>query len=95
MHNTSSERSIREKKNSSGHPRSKSHLGLCFPKIHPLGSQNNSRGSRPEKMPKIVNCATIKETKKPKETMVGGPSGIGGYTPTSTWIILGDTFDIW
>jgi hypothetical protein len=35
-----------------------------------LGPQNDSESSGPEKMLKIVNCATIKETKKLKETMV-------------------------
>jgi hypothetical protein len=42
-----------------------------FPKKCRLGPQNGSRSSGPEKLPKIVNCATIKETKKLKETMVG------------------------
>ena len=36
-----------------------------------LGPQNGSRSLGPEKLPKIVNCAAIKETKKLKETMVG------------------------
>ena len=35
-----------------------------------LGPQNSSGSSRPEKRQKLVNCATIKETKKLKETMV-------------------------
>jgi hypothetical protein len=35
-----------------------------------LRSQNGSGSSRPEKLPKIVNCATIKENEKLKETMV-------------------------
>jgi hypothetical protein len=35
-----------------------------------LGPQNGSRSSRPKKLLKIVNCATIKETEKLKETMV-------------------------
>jgi hypothetical protein len=35
-----------------------------------LGPQNSSGSSGPEKLPKIVNCATIKETEKLKETMV-------------------------
>jgi hypothetical protein len=39
-----------------------------MPQKHRLGPQN---GSGPEKMPKIVNCATIDETVKLKETMVG------------------------
>jgi hypothetical protein len=35
-----------------------------------LGPQNSSRSSGPKKLLKIVNCATIKETEKLKETMV-------------------------
>ena len=42
-----------------------------FPKKRRLGPQNGSESSRPEKLLKIVNCATIKETKKLKETLVG------------------------
>ena len=42
---------------------------LISKKIH-LGSQNGSECLGPKKMPKIVNCATIKETEKLKETMV-------------------------
>jgi hypothetical protein len=42
-----------------------------MPKKHCLGPQNSSGSSGPEKLPKIVNCATIKETEKMKETMVG------------------------
>jgi hypothetical protein len=41
-----------------------------IPKKRRLGPQNGSGSSRPEKLPKIVNCATIKETEKLKETMV-------------------------
>jgi hypothetical protein len=40
-----------------------------MPKKRRLGCQNGS-GSGPKKLLKIVNCATIKETEKPKETMV-------------------------
>jgi len=36
-----------------------------------LGPQNDFGSWGTEKLPKIVNCATIKETEKPKETMVG------------------------
>jgi hypothetical protein len=36
-----------------------------------LGPQNGSGNSGPKKLPKIVNCATIKETKKLKEIIVG------------------------
>jgi hypothetical protein len=39
-------------------------------KKHHLGPQKGSRSSRPKKLPKIVKYATIKETKKLKETMV-------------------------
>ena len=49
-----------------------------FPPIFPkkcclgcLGPQNGFGSSRPEKLPKIVNCAKIKETKQLKETMLG------------------------
>jgi hypothetical protein len=42
-----------------------------MPQKRRLRPQNGSGSSRPEKLPKIVNCATIKETVKLKETMVG------------------------
>ena len=42
-----------------------------MPQKHRLGPQNGSGRSGPEKMPKIVNCPTIDETVKLKETMVG------------------------
>jgi hypothetical protein len=42
-----------------------------FPKKRRLGPQNGSGSSGPEKLLKIVNCATIKETEKLKETVVG------------------------
>jgi hypothetical protein len=41
-----------------------------MPKKHRLGPQNDSGSLGPEKLLKIVNCATIKETEKLKETMV-------------------------
>jgi hypothetical protein len=41
-----------------------------MPKKHRLGPQNGSGSSGPEKLLKIVNCATIKEIEKPKQTMV-------------------------
>ena len=44
---------------------------FVFPKKLRLGPQNRSRSSRPEKLLKIVNCATIYETKKLEETVVG------------------------
>ena len=46
-------------------------LGSIFPKKCRLGPQNDFRSLGPEKLLKIVNCATIKETKKLKEEMVG------------------------
>jgi hypothetical protein len=42
-----------------------------MPKKRRLGPQNGSGSSGPKKLPKIVNCATIKEIEKLKETMVG------------------------
>ena len=42
-----------------------------FPKKRHLGPENGSGSSGPEKLLKIVKCATIKETEKLKETMVG------------------------
>ena len=42
-----------------------------MPKKRHLGPQNGSESSRLEKLPKILNCATIKENEKLKETMVG------------------------
>jgi hypothetical protein len=46
-----------------------------FPKKRRLGPQNGSGSSGPEKLLKIVNCATIKETEKLKETVVGVQMG--------------------
>jgi hypothetical protein len=45
--------------------------GGLMPKKRRLGPQNGSGNSGLEKLPKIVNCATIKETEKLKEGMVG------------------------
>jgi hypothetical protein len=42
-----------------------------MPQKRRLGPQNDVGSSGPKKLPKIVNCATIKETEKLKETMVG------------------------
>jgi len=42
-----------------------------FQKKRRLGPQNGSESLGPEKLLKIVNCATIKETEKLKETIVG------------------------
>jgi hypothetical protein len=41
-----------------------------MPKTCRLGPQNSSRSLGPEELLKIVNCATIMETEKLKETMV-------------------------
>ena len=41
-----------------------------MPKKRRLGPQNNSGSSVPEKLLKIVNCATVKENEKLKEMMV-------------------------
>ena len=43
----------------------------AMPKKRRLGPQNDSKSSRLEKLPKIVNCVTIKETEKLREKMVG------------------------
>ena len=56
-----------------------------FPKKRHLGPQNGSKSSRPEKLPKIVNCATIKEIERKNG---GDPSGICGSPQISTWIIV-------
>jgi len=47
------------------------HVAPIFPKKRRLVPQNGSGSSGPKKLLKIVNCATIKETEKLKETMVG------------------------
>ena len=41
-----------------------------MPKKRRLGSQNSSGSLGPEELLKIVNCTTIKDTEKLKETMV-------------------------
>jgi hypothetical protein len=53
-----------------------------------LGPQNGSGTSRPEKLLKMVNCATIKENEKTERNNGVGPSGIGGWPPISTWITV-------
>ena len=45
--------------------------GSPVPKKRRLGPQNSFGSSGPEELLKIVNCATIKETEKMKEVMVG------------------------
>ena len=60
--------------------------GGRFPKKHHLGPQNSSGSLGPEKLLKIVNCATIKETEKLKEAMVGVQVELAGghqYPPGS------------
>jgi len=65
------ERSIRGLQLLSEKHKSTIHVALDFPKKRRLGSQNGFGSSGPEKLPKIVNCATNKEIEKLKETMVG------------------------
>ena len=48
-----------------------------------LGPQNGSGSSGPEKLLKIVS---YDKTEKTKRDNGGGPSGIGGWPPISTWI---------
>ena len=62
-------------------------MAVDFQKKRRLGPPNGFESLGPEKLLKIVNCATIKETKKTKRSNGGGPSGIGGWPPISTWII--------
>ena len=56
-----------------------------------LGPQNNSGSLGPEKLLKIVNCATIKETKNMKETMMGVQVDLAGghQSPPGSILILG------
>ena len=60
-----------------------------FPKKCPLGPQNSSGSSGPEKLLKIVSCATIKETENAKRHNGGGPGGLGRSPPISTQINFG------
>ena len=60
------------------------HVAPRFPKKRRLGPQNGSGSSGPEKLLKIVSCATIKETENAERDNCGGPNGIGGWPPTST-----------
>ena len=62
-------------------------LGGRFPKKRRLGPQNGSGSSGPEKLLKIVSCATIKETENAEKDNGGGPGGLGRWPPISTWII--------
>ena len=58
------------------------HVATIFPKKCHLGPQNGSGSSGLEKLLKTVNCATIKETEKLIETMVGFQVDIGGHLPS-------------
>ena len=58
-----------------------------MPKKIRVGPQNGSRSLGPKKQLKIVNCATIKETKKNERNNGGGPSGIGGWPPIGKVLI--------
>jgi len=60
--------------------------GGRFPKKCRLGPQNGFGSLGPKKLLKIVNCATIKETEKLKEVMVGVQVELAGghqYPPGS------------
>ena len=52
-----------------------------IPKKRRLGPQNGSGSLGPEKLLKIVSCATIKETENAERDNCGGPNGIGGWPP--------------
>jgi len=71
-----------------------SHGPVGFPKKCRLGPQNGSGSLGPEKLLKIVSCATIKETENAERDSCGGPNGIGGWPPTSTWIMSGSSYKI-
>jgi len=62
------------------------HVAPGFPKKCRLGPQNGSGSSGPEKLLKIVSCATIKETENAEKNNGGGPGGLGRWPPRSTWI---------
>ena len=64
-------------------------MDLCcpiFPKKRRLVPQNGSKSSGPEKLLKIVSCATIKETENAERNNGGGLGGLGRWPPISTWI---------
>ena len=65
---------------------SMTHVTRRFPRKHRLGPQNGSRSLEPEKLLKIVSCATIKETENAERNNGGGPGGLGRWPPISTWI---------
>ena len=58
--------------------------GLVDAEKMSFGASKQLRKFRTRKLPKIVNCATIKETERNNG---GGPSGIGGWPLISSWII--------
>ena len=60
------------------------HVAPGFPKKRRLGPQNGSGSSGPEKLLKIVSCATIKETENAEKDNGGGPGGLGRWPPIST-----------
>ena len=53
-----------------------------------LGPQNGSESLGPEKLLKIVSCATIKETENAEQNNDGGLGGLGRWPPRSTWITI-------
>ena len=62
------------------------HVAPGFPKKRRLGPQNGSGSSGPEKLLKVVSCATIKETENAEKTMVGVQVDLAGghqYPPGS------------
>jgi len=63
------------------------HVAPVFPIKRCLGHQNGSGSSGPEKLLKIVSCATIKENENAEKNNGGGPGGLGRWPPRSTWII--------
>ena len=70
----------------------KTHVAPRFPKKRHLGPQNSSGSSGPEKLLKIVSCATIKETENVERNNGVGLSGHGRWPPMSTWINLPSFF---
>jgi len=60
-------------------------VGSRLPKKRRLEPQNDFGILGPEKLLKIVNCATIKRIGKIERNNGGGPSGIGRWPPISTW----------
>jgi len=70
-------------------------FGGRLPKKHRFRPQNNSGSLAPKKLLKVVNCATIKETKKLKETMVVVQVELAGghqYVPRSPRLTMTQIF---